>query len=560
MSRNSFLIGLIGVVALFWWVAASRYDAAAFGASHDDTLYFTAAKSISEGHGSRLESMPGEPPQTKYPALYPALLSLAWTINPEFPSNLELAWKLNLLFAALATLLAAALARQLGAGRGEALALAALTGLHPIYIYWADQLVSDLAFMAFGLGAAVLAERELRRERPSWIAWTGVVVLLVLACWTRTLGAAFVAGVAVMAMLRGSTAKAAAALAGAAPVAWGLWSAMSGDAQAQDAALALPGFEQNVAYYASYIAHWRQSVPDSAVLLAQVKSALTETLKHPAIAVFHLPAVGFTSMPMALVSIAISAGVINGVVARARRNGLHPVHVAALFYLPIVLLWNYLLMERFWLPFLPLFFAGASFELQRIAEMARASWRKGPAGDRVVVAGFSAALVALVAFGLYRGFASKPEMLARSLAARHALIEPKLEAYQWLRVHSSPSDTVISYDDGALYLYAHRRGMRAFSPLTDSFFAQDESKLERDLDGITDTAAALGARYWVTAPDDFEMTHAPEQIRKRMDKELATAPVVFASTDGRVRVHDISAMPWSRAAELRSGDTRSGLK
>ncbi|MEZ5392754.1 MAG: hypothetical protein R2724_07725 [Bryobacterales bacterium] len=559
MSRNSFLIGLIGVVAAFWWLASARYDAAGFGASHDDTLYFTAAKSIAEGHGSRMESVPGEPPQTKYPVLYPALLSLVWRINPEFPGNIELAWKLNLLFAALAVLLSAALARQLGAGRGEALALAALTGLHPIYIYWADQLVSDLAFMALGLGAVVLAERELRRERPSWAVWAGVIALLALACWTRTLGATFVAGVAVVALLRHAPVKAVAALAGAAPVAWGLWTAVSAHAPAQQGANPLPGFEQNLAYYASYIEHWRQSVPNSAVLVAQVKSALTETLKHPSIAVFNLPAIGFTSMPMALVSIAISVGVVNGIVGRARRHGLHPIHVAALFYLPILLLWNFLLMERFWLPFLPLFLTGASFELQRIAEMARTSWRKGPTGDRVVVAGFSAALVALVAFGLYRGFWSKPQMLARSLAARHALMEPKLEAYRWLRTHSNPSDAIISYDDGALYLYADRRGMRAFSPLSDSFFAQDESLLERDLDRLTDTAAALEARYWVTAPDDFEMTHAPEQIRKRMHEELAAAPVVFESADGRVRVHDLAAMPWSHAA-LRSGDTRSGLK
>jgi hypothetical protein len=101
--------------------------------------------------------------------------------------------------------------------------------------------------------------------------------------------------------------------------------------------------------------------------------------------------------------------------------------------------------------------------------------------------------------------------------------------------------------------------MRAFTPLTDSFFAQSQSLLDRDLDEITDTAAALHARYWVTAPDDFEMTHAPEEIRERLEAVLAEAPVVFASGDGRVKVYDVASMPWTRSGAVAARMGTPGL-
>jgi hypothetical protein len=209
-----------------------------------------------------------------------------------------------------------------------------------------------------------------------------------------------------------------------------------------------------------------------------------------------------------------------------------------------------------------LFFAGASHELKRLAVMARESWRKSPAADRVVIAGFGSALIALAAFAGYRGLWKTPRMLARVEDARAALGVPKQEAYHWLAEHSDPEGAVISYDDAPLYLFTGRHGMRALSPLTDSFFAQSESLLARDLDGITDTAAALGARYWVTSPDDFDMTHAPDEIRESVAAALAPAPVVFASGDGKVKIYDVSQMPWARASQaaLRSGERGGALK
>src|SRR6266403_1886339 len=60
-----------------------------FGFSHDDTLYFSSAKAIAEGHGYILPSVPGTPSATKYPILYPWILSCVWRLNPSFPANIS---------------------------------------------------------------------------------------------------------------------------------------------------------------------------------------------------------------------------------------------------------------------------------------------------------------------------------------------------------------------------------------------------------------------------------------------------------------------------------------
>lgn len=62
-----------------------------FGQAADDAVYFVTAKAIAEGSGYRILSLPDEPYQTKYPPLFPLLLSCAWKLNPSFPANLPLA-------------------------------------------------------------------------------------------------------------------------------------------------------------------------------------------------------------------------------------------------------------------------------------------------------------------------------------------------------------------------------------------------------------------------------------------------------------------------------------
>ena len=79
-SKPSHIFGLTLLLipsAAFLW---RNSDLPQFGDIHDDSLYYVSAKSLAGGH-YRIESLPGEPAQTKYPPLYPLLLSIAWRME-----------------------------------------------------------------------------------------------------------------------------------------------------------------------------------------------------------------------------------------------------------------------------------------------------------------------------------------------------------------------------------------------------------------------------------------------------------------------------------------------
>ncbi|HEY4086773.1 MAG TPA: hypothetical protein VGM43_12585 [Bryobacteraceae bacterium] len=76
-------ISLLVLVPIYWIVL----HAPAVGMFHDDGVYLVTAKALATGHGYRIISLPDEIPQTKYPILFPFVLSLVWRLAPNFPAN-----------------------------------------------------------------------------------------------------------------------------------------------------------------------------------------------------------------------------------------------------------------------------------------------------------------------------------------------------------------------------------------------------------------------------------------------------------------------------------------
>jgi hypothetical protein len=69
-------------------------------------MEYTSAQSLSEGSGYRIVSLPGQPPQTKYPILYSYILSWVWSVSQAFPRNITILKSVNvvcLFFIALIT-------------------------------------------------------------------------------------------------------------------------------------------------------------------------------------------------------------------------------------------------------------------------------------------------------------------------------------------------------------------------------------------------------------------------------------------------------------------------
>ena len=197
-SRRPWLIALwlIGICALLAIAVAKIHPTDYFGLSEDDSIYFSSAKALAAGHGYVLESVPGTPPATKYPVLYPWMLSWIWRWAPTFPANLGVGIGLNVVFGFVYIVAAFFLLRGLaGLGDWERVLLVAYCGLHPILIFHAGSLLSDLPFAAAVMSAMALSVHAFRREESDWLVLcagflAGAAMLL------RTLGLPVLVGLA----------------------------------------------------------------------------------------------------------------------------------------------------------------------------------------------------------------------------------------------------------------------------------------------------------------------------------------------------------------------------
>ena len=159
IARPVFVCILIGVATAY--VALLQTPAA--GTFHDDGVYLVTAKALAEGQGYRIISLPGEPAQTKYPILFPWLVSLVWHLNPSFPANLP--WlRLVPLLATLAWLsLSWPLLRRFGASRTQASAIVMLTAISPWVAFLSTALMSETLF-ALLLTAGLLVMTRAHHE------------------------------------------------------------------------------------------------------------------------------------------------------------------------------------------------------------------------------------------------------------------------------------------------------------------------------------------------------------------------------------------------------------
>lgn len=181
------ILGTAAVISLRCW----RNHLPFFGMYHDDAIYLVTAKSLAEGSGYRIPSLPGEPAQTKYPLFYPLLLSIIWRFNGHFPENLPAIEALGLVFGysfAILAVLYLYRTRRITAGiavviLGATLFNIKLQSLLPIPM-------SDLLYGALSVGALWSSELiALRAGKRLGIGWLLMSAVSALAALTRAVGA-----------------------------------------------------------------------------------------------------------------------------------------------------------------------------------------------------------------------------------------------------------------------------------------------------------------------------------------------------------------------------------
>ena len=153
------MVALAILCAVLAWPYLVYLRAPAIGTFHDDGVYLVTAKALATGQGYRIVSLPGLPAQTKYPILFPWLLSLVWRADSTFPQNLP--WLRIVPFAAgIAWLgLSWRAVRRAGAAPAMAAAAIALTAASPWTIFLSTTLLSETLFAALVAGGLLVLQR-----------------------------------------------------------------------------------------------------------------------------------------------------------------------------------------------------------------------------------------------------------------------------------------------------------------------------------------------------------------------------------------------------------------
>ena len=384
MTKRSHIALAILILSLpsllfLWW----NRDDPHFGILQDDGLYFIAGKALAQGSAYRIESLPAQPYQTKYPPLYPLLLSLAWRIDPSFPSNLAAALLLSWLCLPAVALLFYLWCRRNGLETRAAWLVVALFALNPYVLFFVSNLGSELLFTAFALASILLAEN---REKD----WRSVLVAGALAgaaYLTRTAGIALLPAAIVYFLWHRQPRKALWFTAGMIPAiaGWTLWSRSH-----------TPGGHDIVTlYYTNYLAYQFANVTRDNILVVLWKnfSGLLEALGS-----FLFPQM-LQGLPGKIILQPLAIAMILGCVRMARRRvSLYLIFAA--ISAGVLLVWHGVPNQRLVMPLVPLFLAGFWTEAVHFSGLVRKALAHPDRSQRVGAYGFAGFLIAILATGL----------------------------------------------------------------------------------------------------------------------------------------------------------------
>ena len=521
-----------------------------FGQAHDDALMMSSAKALAEGRGYIMPSVPETPRQTRYPILYPWLLSLVWRLNPDFPSNLTVALGLSAAFACFALLASYFLLRSVGLGRWVALGMTAVCGLHPFFVFHASRIMTDVPMMALLMTVAVLAQRAVEQERGYRLMalaglLTGAAVLM------RTIGFTILVAVVGAAVYRKRYRATMVFLSISVPLTVA-GSLLQGSNHSLEpwVSQAGPGFRQTWLFYTSYLGFWKLHAADFELLWWIVWKNLFLTVvtigNYILLVPLRIPLLtdGLSTLIHNAAALTLGVGTLAGVVRHARQDGWKIFYWIYLLHAATIIPWTHgNLMDRFVLPFLPLFCLGAWVEARYLTGVIATTLRGGkPLSEKAVAVGLTLVISVLGLRTTAAYFYSSRVHLANLAESRIAVQRERRELYEWVRNNTPSSTRFVSPDDAELYMHTGRQAMFPIVFSQELYYAEREQAVERDLSRILDTARHIGARYWVRSIDEFFWYSRREDYSRRMDILFETLPLVFQSSGGAVRLYDVSAL------------------
>lgn len=440
------LVVALGVAAIVYMLALTPF----IGDGYDDARYITLARSLAEGKGYRLLSMPDMPLETKYPPGWPLLLSLVWRIRPFFPANGVWFKGMSVLFTLGCVAVVYGWLRWRDGNEGKALLIALLTLFSPHVFGYGTSAFSEMAFAFFSLLALWLVGVWQKRPFPTFRRTLITALVVAFTLYLRMFGLALVVAT-LFYLLQTRRDKQVMLLVGLILV--------------FVAPLLLRNYlvNQNSPYVQEF---WLKSMEQPELgRITAVDLILRVVNNMRAYLLAGLPGAIFPSqvpltyvnMPAALrigapwlgIDILLAMLVAGGLIGQILfRHALSDWYVAA--YLGMALLWPWE-PTRFMVPLIPLMFDYFWFELSLLGQLLVHRWPGWQTGLRRL------AIAGVVLFILANGWV---QALAAVATYRTPVVPPEWQAryrlFEWVKENTHPEDVLASLIDFQLYLYTDR--------------------------------------------------------------------------------------------------------
>jgi hypothetical protein len=503
---------------LYLW---PQSDVPTFCDLHDDCIYFVSAKSLADGGGYRIASLPGEPAQTKYPPLYPLLLSLAWRVNPEFPANLTLAVWISWLALPALLMGLASLYPRLGLSGWRTWILLALIAVNPYTITFSSKLLSEILFMALFVGVLILAERALQKG-DDWRTPAAAGIVMGVAYLARSAGIVALGTMPLYFVLRKQPRKAAVFFFCMLPfvAGWMAWARLH-EVTTTDPALM---------YYVDYASYQALNVSfaDLPVVLWKNLDGLLSGLGS-----LVFPRV-FDSLFMKILAQVIAVAMIAGVVRLVRRGQAVNYALFALGSSLLLAIWHFPPNERFVFPLFPLALAGLLVELEHLAEMLKAGIRHKDRSQRVAAVMLGSFIVLILCAGLAVQIYMSRVYLPESAQLYRAKRDAQTLAFQWIKKNTPESTAVVSLRDPLFYLQTGRHAITR--PVLPMFwYREDREAVIESFRTLAPFARSHQLEYVYYAGLDFGAMSEEDQTK--VDKSIRSSPeldVAFRNGDATV--------------------------
>ncbi len=536
--RRAIYVGLLAVAVALGGLGVYGMQPEISGQFHDDALYVAAAKSLAEGNGYRIGSLPTTPLQTKYPPLYSHFLSWIWRLNPAFPDNLFWMKATSAVFlAAIAFLAGVFYLRFAGGARWGAVLVGFLVGANMVVFPFTDYTLSELPFLLACLGGLVIA----RPRGPPETERLGHAALLGAVC-----GLAF--------LLR----SAAVPLIAASVVYFGLgrrWRQLAVFAGVT-ALLAAPwlvfkfGHAGDIPtnallhYYAAYepsVPQIALTDPGKAIEVALSNVYYVWTALDAALFLGYVPAASFFLYPLVLWGLWL-----------VLKPPFGFLHVFALLYLGLIVLWPWH-PARYAIPLVPLMpialVLGTRAAVRKLGSAVRRPTERRALQGLVSL---PLVVVAVIACGwLAAWMREDPDTTRVAFSARLDYTwEGFEEMFAWVRENTEPDAVLATPYDPMYYLFTGRRGVRPWIHRPETYFYPpwNPEPVLGPPDLVRGALDELGTRYLIVDPlDGYVEREAAERLFEELleayaGERYAEPPrLLYQSSDSLHRVYRLPA-------------------